>query len=146
MKTAPLKQAPPRAISIASAHTALERARRSRAEWLVSLSDGMIRPLDVFAQAATLEGAPLRKLTLRQVLTNTPGIGEATVRKQLTRLSRELGIAADHGAKSATVGWLLDNRTHGRRFIAWLGTVECDRVRPAWSGWPFAVEPGGSSS
>ena len=146
MNQAQLKQAPPRAISIASANTALHRARRSRAEWLVSLSDGMIRPLDIFAQAATLDGAPLRKLSLRQVLANTPGIGEVTVRKQLARLSRELGPDVDCGDKSTTVGWLLDNRTHGRRFIAWLGTIECGRVRPAWSGWPFAVEPGGSSS
>ena len=39
-------------------------------------------------------------------------------------------------ARQITVGWLLDPRSGGRRFAAWLDALE-PKTGPAWPGFPF---------
>ena len=144
--TSPAPPAPPR-VPLATAVNALDAARRYRAQWLLALADGAITTLDLLAQAATIEGRPLTRLRLRQVLAAQPGVGEITVRRRLDQIAAECdhpsrpgtpGLRTPGGYASMTVGWLLDNRARGARFAAWLAAVEVDRRTPApWPGFPF---------
>lgn len=132
---------------LGQAVTALAAARRYRAQWLLAVADGGVTTLDVLQQAATIPGRPLTRLTLRQLLTAQPGVGNRTVDRQLGQIAAECGTPTRRGRPGArtpggcaamTVGWLLDNRVRGVRLTAWLAAVEVDHRDPApWPGYPF---------
>ncbi len=131
--------APP-LVPVETARAALTSARRYRAEWLMALAAGTVTTMDLLQQAATTQGRPLARLGLRQILGATPGNGDATVRRKLALLADECGCPGLQVSRM-TVGWLLDNRTQGRRFTAWLAAVEVGRREPAWPGFPFTDCP-----
>jgi len=127
-------------------NTALENARRYRAEWLLGLTHGTVTTLELLTQASTIEGRPLTRLTLRQLLGAQPRTGEATIRRRLVQLAEECG-ADLKSVNRLTVGWLLDSRCRGRRFLTWVAVVEVDKTQPAaWPGYPFTELPAGSKS
>ena len=124
-------QAPTPSIENAREH--LATARRVRAEYLVSVSEGLITPLDVIEQAATREGRALRKVSLRQLMLSVPGWGPSRVNRLLSVLGARISSTEHVGDK--TIAWLIDPRSGGRRFLSYLD-VNQTKVSP-WPGFPF---------
>jgi hypothetical protein len=120
--------------SIGSLNRAREAAARVRGEWLLLLRDDLVGPNDVLTEASTPDGRPLLKLSLRQLLLARPGWG----RKRTEAVIRKVSSVATGRieARQITVGWLLDPRSGGRRFAAWLDALE-PKTGPAWPGFPF---------
>ena len=120
------------------ANTAREEAAKLRAEWLVGLDAGLVSLADLFAFAATSEGRPLLRIPLRQVLLSAPSIGSSRAPQILARVQSLLGV--EMPVRKMTIAWLLDSRTGGRRFMAWVDSTEISRSEP-WSGFPYAPPP-----
>lgn len=112
-----------------------DQAQKGRAEWLVSLDAGLLTSKDLFEEASAARGKHLLRIPLRQVLLSTKGIGEARATKVLDRIRRLLGVSTP--ARDMTVGWLLDSRAGGRRFMAWVDATAEHRSEP-WSGFPYS--------
>lgn len=121
-----------------TANAARTSARRYRAEWLIALTEGLINPFELFEQAATEEGKPLRKLSLRQVLLSQPGWGKSKTYPRLEMLRDTLKAS---NAEKLTVGWLIDPRSGGRRFLTFLDIFTATKTEPPWPGFPFAPAP-----
>ncbi len=122
---------------IARLRAANAAAARYRAEWMMSLHDGICTPVDLIQDACTLPGRPLRRLNLLQVVAAPPDSSMAGARSRLSAMARRLeqpGL----DARKLTVGWLVDARSKGHRFVAYLDAVETDRDSPPWAGFPFA--------
>ena len=120
--------------SLAVANSARQEADRQRAEWLVSLDAGVTDVADFFEFACTLEGRPLLRVPLRQVMLAGLGFSEAKTRRALDRIQQLLGV--EKTTRNMTVAWLLDSRTGGKRFMAWLEATQILRSEP-WSGFPY---------
>lgn len=120
--------------SIGALNAAREAAARVRGEWLLLVRDEIVGPNDVLTEAATPAGKPLLKLSVRQLLLARPGWG----RKRTDAVIRKVSSVATGSieARQMTVGWLLDPRSGGRRFAAWLDAFE-PKAGPAWPGFPF---------
>lgn len=121
---------PPR-NDMAVVNSAAASARRLRAEWLQSITAGLVSADDLIAHAATDEGAPLRKLSLRQVILAPEGAGDVTLARRMAALAALVRVPA-----RPTVGWLIDTRAGGRRLLAWLDG-QTERTTPV-TGFPFA--------
>lgn len=125
--------------SIEVAREALSAARRTRAEYLIALTEGLIDISDLLAFAVTEDGAPLRRISLRQLLLSQPGWGERRTARVLSALSDRLGTA--ERPKDMTIAWLIDPRSGGRRYLAWLDVRQAKSSAP-WPGFPFATRKG----
>lgn len=130
----------PPPVALAVANQARAAARRYRAEWLVAVNQELVTPLDVVTQAAEDEGRPLRRLSVRQLLAAQPGWGEARVSAAIARL-RSVLAEQTRAQGELSVGWLIDNRSNGRRFLGWLDAVHVARDTPPWAGFPFTAQP-----
>lgn len=118
-------------------------ANALRAEWLMSITDGLVTATDLVNEACKDDGAPLRKISLQQLLLSQTGWGVPTVQ---TRLQLLLSLISTNGSSSQswrdlTVGWLVDGRDDGRRFAAW-AEISAPQVLP-WSGFPLRRRPDG---
>ena len=115
----------------------LNKARRNadrfRAEWLILLNEKMMEPADLLREAARPEAKPLMKLSLRQVLLAQQGWGRRKTDAVIDHVSAVSGARIDR--RKMTVGWLLDPRSGGRRFAAWLDAFE-PKTKP-WPGFPY---------
>jgi len=130
---------PPPQVPLSRANAALTTARRQRAEWLIGLDSGLVNPMELIAHSALEGGRALRRLTLRQVLTAQPRWGDARAGEVLTRLH---AFTHAQGELSAlTVGWLVDNRATGARFVAWFDVTAINREDPPWPGYPVYDRP-----
>lgn len=116
------------------ANNARAAAADMRSDWLVSLDAGVSTAVDLFVHACTSEGRPLLRLPLRQVLLSQPKFGQARVTRTLDRIQLVLGV--EMPVRSMTVGWLLDSRSGGRRFMAWLDATQILRSEPR-PGFPY---------
>lgn len=119
------------------ARSALDQARRTRAEAQVRVSLGEVTALEVILAAHAAEGVPLRRITLRQLLMSQPGVGPATAANQLESLVSRL--PRRQTPRRLTVGWLIDFRVGGRRLLSWLDTTQPKRT--PWPGFPAAPRP-----
>lgn len=135
MSAAETLQRPP-TPSLHEARVALATARRYRAEWLISVAEGLLTPLDVITRAATEEGKPLRKISLRQLLLAQPGHGDKRASDALEALAARCELPAGTDLNDLTIAWLLDPRAAGKRVLSWLD-VHHPKTQP-WPGFPYA--------
>lgn len=123
-------------VSAETARAAAAAARRTRASWLVDIAEGNTTPLAAVVAATSLEGRPLRRIRLAELLANQPGWGSIRVRKTLEGVLHQLDLRGQRpDTAKLTVGWLIDTRSNGSRFTALLHALS-DRVSP-WPGFPF---------
>lgn len=120
---------------------ALSRAksRQARTGWRHALLDGMVGVDELLAAAATVEGKPLRRLGLREVLASRPGCSQVQANRILARLRMFLNVSAEElPTKAMTVAWLLDGRAAGRS-EAW--AMALAGATTVYEGFPFAERP-----
>ena len=125
--------APSTPLSVAN--DARAEAARLRAEWLVGLDADLVTAKDLFEFACTLEGRPLLRIPLRQVLLSDGRFGVARSTRILARIQDLLSVEVP--VRKMTVAWLLDARTGGKRYLAWLESTEVLRSKPA-PGYPYS--------
>lgn len=113
-----------------------------RSEWLASIHVGVISVPDLIQAATEESGAPLRRISLRQLLLTQPGWSEAKVRAALDRITHLLDLK--ESTRRLTVAWLVDARTGGKRLRAWADVMQ-ERVLP-WTGFPYAPNPQGGDA
>jgi hypothetical protein len=128
-------------VSLALANTAKKASARTRAEWLTSLSMGVISISDLIEAATTEDNRALRRITLRQLLSTQEGWGRAKTSRVLFLTTHLLGLEP---TSRLTVAWLLDARAGGRRVRA-LADALFDRAQP-WIGFPYAPLPAGGGN
>lgn len=121
------------------AQAAAAAARRVRAEWLLAVAGGLVTPTDVLRAATGQDGGPLLRLRLSQLLRAQDGWGTARVRRVVDRIA-ELAAASVPPARM-TVGWLLDPRAGGRRWLMWCEVMHTTRTVEPWPGFPFTTAP-----
>lgn len=127
---------PPLKTPFEHARATLAAHRHYRADWLQRLDAGTATPLDLLKDAATPQGRPLLRLTMRQVLLSVPHSSVGAVEKLLRQL-RDVTDCYDLSLGKVTVAWLLDNRCKGSRQAAWIGLEKQARNTPPWPGYPF---------
>lgn len=135
-KVSTAKTVPP---SIDKARQALARARLLRGEYLVALASDLITAHDVVQAAMTDEGKPLRRISLRQLHLSSPGWGERRTKRLLSALSERLG--ASEKTQDMTIAWLIDPRSGGRRYLAWLDAQQ-PKAHAPWPGFPYMALKG----
>lgn len=128
----------PPAVPLAVANISRSQANILRAEWLLGIASDYLTVLDLLTQATSAAGRPLRRISLFQLLTAQAGCGPATVTATLERLRANLRCTTENPAM--TVGWLLDNRTGGRRLRALTAALLASEQQP-WLNWPFTAAP-----
>lgn len=122
------KSPPPTPLDVAN--LALTAARLVRGEWLHLLATGSVAVADLLVAAAEVDGAPLRKLRLAQVLASQEDwslerarhVVEMTVRNTPGRSKPK---------RQVTVGWLLDPMSDGRRLRAFaeaMASLDADHL------------------
>lgn len=136
---APAHHRLPPPVPLAVANISRAKAQEVRAEWLIGVAADLLTMTDLLNHAASPQGRPLRRISLFQLLTSRPGRGPATAKAALSQLRAALRCTTPN--KSMTIGWLLDNRAGGRRFVAWVNCVEVGRELAPWANWPFAPAP-----
>lgn len=119
--------------------SARHAADMTRGNWLLLVSEGMATPTQVIAEAAKPHGAALLKLRLRQLVQAQPDWGEGRSSALVSKVAKIAG--SKKPASEATIGWLLDRRTGGRRFAAWLDSIDEKSGTPC-TGFPFRLEVG----
>lgn len=104
----------------------LADARRERAEWLYSLANHLVTPVEALQAAKADERSPLRNMSLRSVIEALYSTRHCAL--IFSQLGRTIGC--DLKGTYVPVRWLFNRRTHGERFdclIALLqGMPECD--------------------
>lgn len=135
-----LIQAPqPPQSSIETARTALVDARRLRAEYLVAVATGLVTVHDVVRASATETGKPLRRISLRQLHLSSEGWGERRTARLMSALAERIGGSETPHDK--TIAWLIDPRSGGRRYLAWIDVQRSKNSAP-WAGFPFTLGGG----
>ena len=131
------KPQPPKQ-DITTLREARDSARRLRAEWLVAVAEGLVSVDDVIREAATEEGRPLLKISLRQLLLSQPFVGGVRKDQVMKRMAGTLssGNVTAKTNKCSTVFSLLDTRAGGRRYIAFQD-ARMSRNTPM-AGFPFS--------
>lgn len=128
----------PPPVPLVVANISRAQANALRAQWLVGLAGDLLTVSDLLAFAATPKGRPLRRISLWQLLTTQVGWGQARAAAALAHLRALLRCTAPNSAM--TIGWLLDNRTGGRRLVA-LTTALSGQDNAPWPGYPFEAQP-----
>lgn len=128
----------PPAVPLAVANISRTQANSLRAEWLFGVASDYLTVMDLLAHATTAAGRPLRRISLFQLLTAQVGYGSATANLTLDRLRSNLRCTTSN--TEMTIGWLLDNRTAGRRLRALTVALRPSEREP-WPGWPFTPQP-----
>lgn len=115
---------------------ARRRASRIRAEWLVSIAEGIVTIDDLIRAACEPDGKPLMKISLSQLLLAQPGVGKAKAERVLRKMHTTLSGRGADTTRVETVANLIDPRSEGRRYLAFRDAL-CDRQTPV-TGFPFA--------
>ena len=117
--------------------SALAAARRERAELLVDIAKGLLTPREFIDMARDPWWIALRRASLKQVIISEPDVGAGRWRQVRDRMLDALDIKVPD--KYLTVGWVLDPRAGGRRYLA---LVDALRPREApWPGFPWEPNP-----
>lgn len=135
---------PPVGAPIQVLHSAREAANRYRAQWLLSVAQGMLSPLELIENAAAEPGRPLRAIRLLELLRTQDGWGMARARGVLCSLRRILNVPDTIPDRDLKIAWLLDNRTAGQRVDAWIdvaGAAAAGGRRTPWPRFPYAPPP-----
>lgn len=105
---------------LAQANEAAKRARQTRAEWLVSVHQGMVTWPELVEFARTDAGRALRQIKLRRLLIEQDGWNKPRADDAIARALKVLGMSevGERLTRSLSVGWLLDGRTGFRRIAA----------------------------
>lgn len=127
---------PVSAPNVAKLNAAKNAAATLRARTLARVAVGQITAAQVIAAAATHDGIPLRRITVRRLLESQPGWGVARVNRVIEHLRAALSCPP-----RMTVGWLLDPRASNARLAEFVSVTGSDRADTAWAGWPYL--PGG---
>lgn len=109
-----------------------------RAEWLISVTDGILTVPDIIEHAITGEGIPLRKISLYQLLLAQPGWGRKRTKQTLAHVRDILETSMPE--KEMTVGWLTAPRYGGKNMLAWIDAFTL-RYSAPWAGFPFSPVP-----
>lgn len=131
--------APSTTATLAAGRERLARARRQRHQALADVALGHLTPHDVVVAAAQPHGRPLLRIGIRPLLGSQPGWGNRTVNRFLDHLS---GICPLPN-RDIQIRWILDPRSGGRRFLAWLDTWRPQR--PPWPDFPYTPPPAAGS-
>ncbi|WP_412905262.1 hypothetical protein [Aeromicrobium sp. 179-A 4D2 NHS] len=115
---------------------ARRRASRTRAEWLVAITEGVVTVDDLIRAACEPDGKPLMKISLSQLLLAQPGVGKAKAERVLRKTHTALSGRGDDSQPLQTVANLVDPRSGGRRYVAFRDALS-DRQTPV-TGFPFA--------
>jgi hypothetical protein len=110
----------------------------ARRETLADLAAGRITIHDVIRLAGKPAGKPLRKITLRKLLTTRPGGTGTAADETLLKVAFLLDLDPKKLAQP-TVAWLLHFNTGGRRTAAWLHSTFADNS--PWDGFPYTPRP-----
>ena len=106
---------------------------------MTAVTIGVLTIHDLVEHAVTNEGKPLMRVSLRRLLLASPDYTMKQADHVLNHLCVVLGLPDDEVQKKFNVQWLLDERSGGRRFAAWMDAVS-PRDRP-WAGWPATPQP-----
>lgn len=124
------------------------RANTARGELLQLIADGILTPWEGLVAAATSDEKALSRVTLDQLVTARPGIGQARARDITAQVAHVLGTTEAHTPSGRfTVGYLLDEQARGRRLLAVLdafishGLIREGGDLPVWAGFPFTPRP-----
>jgi len=124
------------------------RANTARGELLQLIADGILSPWEALIAAATADEKALLRLTLDQLITAGPGIGQARAHRITAQVVHILGTteaAAPTGR--VTLAYVLDEQARGKRLLAVLdafishGLIREEGDLPVWSGFPFTPCP-----
>lgn len=123
------------------AATARRSAAMRRAEYLMSVTDGLLSINDVVNAAAEPGNKALLRITLHQLLLSQPGWGQVRAGTAMDRLLGLLGLRLDvDRIRRLPLSWLLDPRAAGTRLLAWLDATT-PQMGPPWPGFPFTAAP-----
>lgn len=124
------------------------RANTARGELLQLIADGLLTPWEALVAAATAGEKALLRLTLEQLVTAHPGIGQARARRITTQVTSILDTTEAHTATGrVTLGYILDEQAQGKRLLAVLdafishGLIRDQADLPVWTGFPFTPCP-----
>lgn len=117
--------------------SAARDAARLRAAALLRLTQGTATLKEIIEEACTEHGRPLLRIGLRQLLIAQPRVGAKRADELLARTFAALEMEAP---ARPTLGWLLDARAGGRRFVAFCDVL-VRRFEAPWPGFPFAPNP-----
>ncbi|KQP01431.1 hypothetical protein [Leifsonia sp. Leaf264] len=130
----------------AKLHSAAAQADRDRADLLLGISEGVLTLADAIEQAA--RDRAIRRLSLRQVLLELDGIGDAAVRRIESRYHVVLGSTAADRDRRLLLVHIVDARHGGRGIQALADAVARERkLLPSGRralvrrGFPFAALP-----
>lgn len=124
------------------------RANTARGELLQLIADGILTPWEALVAAATADEKALLRLTLHQLITASPGIGQARAHRITAQVVHILGTteaAAPTGR--VTLAYVLDEQARGKRLLAVLdafishGLIREEGDLPVWTGFPFTPCP-----
>lgn len=124
------------------------RANTARGELLQLIADGILSPWEALVAAATAGEKALLRLTLDQLITASPGVGQARARQitsQVTRILATTEAATSTGR--VTIAYILDEQARGKRLLAVLdafishGLIREEGDLPVWTGFPFTPCP-----
>ena len=124
------------------------RANTARGELLQLIADGILTPWEGLVAAATADEKALHRLTLSQLVTAGPGIGQARAKAITDQVVHILSSTEAHTPTgSVTIGYILDDRARGRRLLAVLDAfISHSLIRSGgdiavWAGFPFTPRP-----
>lgn len=123
----------PPAVPIGRANRALRAARDYRAEWSLSVTNGIVTVHDLLRQARTVEGKPLRKISLWQLLAAAPDATNTQVDDLLTQFAALAGIAGQ--GRKMRVSSLVDEHSSGKTSQALLHAMSThcsQRTNPSY--------------
>lgn len=116
------------------ATAALATARMIRAAALTEVAEGRYTAEEMIARACDPDENPaLLRITLRELLASQPGWGVRSASIVTRRMAEALG------EKPKTIAWLVDRRTGGKRWMAYLDAT-AERALP-WAGYPWQPPP-----
>lgn len=128
------KKAPPST----KATVALANARMVRAAALAEVAEGRYTAEEMIARACDPDEDPaLLRITLRELLASQQGWSLRTSSNVMRRMTEALG------EKPKTIAWLVDRRTGGKRWMAYLDAT-AERATP-WPGYPWQPPPEGTA-
>ena len=124
------------------------RANTARGELLQLIADGLLTPWEALVAAATAGEKALLRLTLEQIVTAGPGIGQTRAHRVTTQVVHILGTTQAHTpAGRVTLAYILDEQARGKRLLAVLdafishGLIREEGDLSVWAGFPFTPCP-----
>jgi hypothetical protein len=133
---------------MAKQRSAAAAARYLRADYLMAVTTGILRPLDVIDAAVESSNRALRTVRMSYLFgplvddlddpeARTKHVPWRVVKR---RLLEALDLSPRTPDKELTVGWLLDPRAGGKRWYALHDALRA-RDQSPWPGFPWAPPP-----